>query len=1076
MWPRTVILVVLLLASMAAAGQTRCAKIDLCGIWEILPDANDIGIEERWYEPGHKGAWQPIVVPSSWETVLGTEFDGIAWYRKQFHLSQGDSDRRVLLRFHGAATEARVWVNGKAAGSHTGPWTAFTLDVTRMVDMGEPTEVIVRLDEKVGHSTQGFLPIIAPHFGGLWQTVEVLLKKAAWLDDVRITMDATRINVAQGTGMLRVSVPISGQAPEGATLRFGLWQDAQVLGQHAVVSARDPIVQWLWQGKVNVWDVGKPNLYTVQIELLGSDSHVLDVVRRRVGFRRVTAKGPQILLNGQPLIVRGVLSWGYYPPLLAPAPDRALFRKQLQYFRACGFNLIKFCLWLPPQALLDVVDEEGMLSWIEYPTWHARIDQDHRDALIREYTELSHHDGDHPSAILRSITCETGPSADLDVLRDIYTLLKNRCPGTLVEDDSSWITWNRIHDFWDDHAYGNNRTWRTTLRSLQEYMHEHGVKPFLLGEAVFADTWADTGRLLSMCTDADPWWLPRWLDDQLAFESDLERRFTLPGFSPVKDLKTVADKYAMDMRRWQLETFRDQMPDSGYVVSTIRDMRLCNMGLIDNADRPKWEVEAWGFHGSLMTAVRTPGDQRAFLGTLGGTFRFTPSVRVTDAWNSADHGQITWRLGPAEASSVPSDGPPGLAPHADNRGVPLAFQLRDPVQKPTPLYLTREIPAAQPHQTEISWELWALPEPAKVPAGLVLYGNDPDRTLERLFPGAARLAEAQPIQASTPAVVTRALCASVMAYLDSGGHVLHLTSGLRGSWRTEDLWFGRGTAWAPPVPRAFFDRCPGEMLSYLQLFELGGTDVIRGESLWNQVDPLLSFLETHDLERVRPNLLLFQTRVGKGRLAVSCLRHEAVGRQNHAGLWLARELVQYLIQGPAPTRALSRDVREALRTGLVAEILKVEDTWLFRKDSKATGLEQAWFDTGLDESQWSPIMPRSAQEGEIWNRYDGWGWYRKSVEIPGHWKGRRIRLVFDSVDDMYELYVNGHRAGGHGHMDQSESSFLKRTWQDVGPLLAAGQTNQITVRLYDWTGSGGLNGEVWFTTGPVDPGLDLLCR
>ena len=84
--------------------------------------------------------------------------------------------------------------------------------------------------------------------------------------------------------------------------------------------------------------------------------------------------------------------------------------------------------------------------------------------------------------------------------------------------------------------------------------------------------------------------------------------------------------------------------------------------------------------------------------------------------------------------------------------------------------------------------------------------------------------------------------------------------------------------------------------------------------------------------------------------------------------------------------------------------------------------------------------------------------------------------MFESVDDMYELYINGLKAGGYGRMDRSESSFLKRTWVDVGPFLRCGQTNQVTVRVYDWTGSGGLNGEIWFATGPVDPALDLLRR
>jgi hypothetical protein len=85
------------------------------------------------------------------------------------------------------------------------------------------------------------------------------------------------------------------------------------------------------------------------------------------------------------------------------------------------------------------------------------------------------------------------------------------------------------------------------------------------------------------------------------------------------------------------------------------------------------------------------------------------------------------------------------------------------------------------------------------------------------------------------------------------------------------------------------------------------------------------------------------------------------------------------------------------------------------------GVDQAWFDLNTDDSAWLQVTPRSVQEGDIWNSYDGWGWYRKAIEIPEHWKDTQVRLVFESVDDMYELYVNGRRAGGYGQMDRSES-------------------------------------------------------
>jgi len=77
---------------------------------------------------------------------------------------------------------------------------------------------------------------------------------------------------------------------------------------------------------------------------------------------------------------------------------------------------------------------------------------------------------------------------------------------------------------------------------------------------------------------------------------------------------------------------------------------------------------------------------------------------------------------------------------------------------------------------------------------------------------------------------------------------------------------------------------------------------------------------------------------------------------------------------------------------------------------------------------------------------------------------------------MYRLYVNGKSAGGYGKIDRSESSFLKRTWLDIGDYVTYGGDNTLALQVHDWVGSGGLNGNVWLTTGPADEALELLKR
>ncbi len=231
---------------------------------------------------------------------------------------------------------------------------------------------------------------------------------------------------------------------------------------------------------------------------------IVDQVEVMASVRSVTTEGLELRLNGKPLAIRGVLNWGYAPPRIAPSIDPNWMREEIMAAKQMGFNLMKFCLWVPPRPYLDLCDELGMLAWVEYPTWHPKFTPEFLPDLRREYQEFFEFDRNHPSVVLRSLTCETGHSADLKVIQELYDACHAAIPGSIVEDDSSWISWNRVHDFYDDHPYGNNHTWEGTLAGLDRYIQEHGEKPLVLGEAIAADTWFDPSTRPSLLQMPNP--------------------------------------------------------------------------------------------------------------------------------------------------------------------------------------------------------------------------------------------------------------------------------------------------------------------------------------------------------------------------------------------------------------------------------------------------------------------------------------------------------------------------------------------------------------------------------------------
>jgi len=134
-------------------------------------------------------------------------------------------------------------------------------------------------------------------------------------------------------------------------------------------------------------------------------------------------------------------------------------------------------------------------------------------------------------------------------------------------------------------------------------------------------------------------------------------------------------------------------------------------------------------------------------------------------------------------------------------------------------------------------------------------------------------------------------------------------------------------------------------------------------------------------------------------------------------------------------------------------IVRLDGAWRF---SIGDGTERAAPD--FDDSGWTTIHAPDTWQDEGYRGYNGFAWYRKSFDLPSGAGQRSLVLDLGRIDDVDEVFVNGHRIGGTGQFppDYQPAYDAQRRYPVPSPLLRFGRQNVIAVRVFDGGGVGGI--------------------
>ena len=388
---RCILTMLLLLGSMLAA----CAQqtIDLSGTWQLAIGEQPV-YNDQIALPGSMitaGKGDEVTVSTVW---TGSTYDssyyfnpymqpyreagnvkypffltpdhhyvGKAWYKRTVQVPKDWKKKRVILYLERPHIETTVYVNGKEAGHRMSLSVPHQYDVTELIRPGRRNEIAICVyngieNVGVGQDSHSVTDQTQGNWNGIVGRIELRTQQQPV---IRITHDAAR----------RVAyIHVDGELHE--------------------VSLGDSVRQW------SEFD---PYLYTRTIVHHGQPLTIT------FGIRDISIQNRQLMLNGQPIWLRGTVESCCFPETGYPPTDveswLAIFRKCKEY----GLNHVRFHSYCPPEAAFVAADQVGIYLQPEGPSWpnhgvRLRRGQVIDQYLLDESRRIIDTYGHHPSFLM----------------------------------------------------------------------------------------------------------------------------------------------------------------------------------------------------------------------------------------------------------------------------------------------------------------------------------------------------------------------------------------------------------------------------------------------------------------------------------------------------------------------------------------------------------------------------------------------------------------------------------------------------------------------------------------------------
>ena len=393
--------------------------MSLNGEWNYIVDVQEEGYYDYRMKPMQWGFFQnakpqrpedlieydfdkspTMRIPGDWNTQDERLFfyEGTVWFKKSFQ-TVPMQDYRTLLYFGAVNYDCHVWVNGKEVGHHVGGFTPFNYDISDLLIEGENT-IIVKVDNK-RHAEDVPTQIFDWwNYGGITRDVKLIKVPPVYLEDYNLQL--TSLEGRRLSFSVKLNKP---EADHTVTLSI-----PELKIKKTIKTAADGTASVNMKAKPQLWCPENPKRYQVEITLDNS------TIGDSIGFRMIETRGKQILLNGQPIFLKGISIHEEKPNGGGRANSTEDAHTLLSWAKELGCNFVRLAHYPHNEYMVREAERMGILVWSEIPCYWTIAWKNPKtyENACNQLTDMISRDHNRANVIIWSIANETPHSAERD--------------------------------------------------------------------------------------------------------------------------------------------------------------------------------------------------------------------------------------------------------------------------------------------------------------------------------------------------------------------------------------------------------------------------------------------------------------------------------------------------------------------------------------------------------------------------------------------------------------------------------------------------------------------------------------